>query len=89
MTELQVRTRTTGTTTLKEETIEAFKQMLRGRLLTPESQQYDEARTIWNAMIDRRPGLITVLSSQFGEPAPGISRQLAGQETAIRRKGHK
>ena len=31
---------------------------LRGSLLTPDSPGYDEARTIWNAMIDRRPGLI-------------------------------
>ena len=31
---------------------------LNGSLLTPDSPGYDEARTIWNAMIDRRPGLI-------------------------------
>ena len=31
---------------------------LSGSLLTPDSPGYDEARTIWNAMIDRRPGLI-------------------------------
>jgi FAD/FMN-containing dehydrogenase len=31
---------------------------LKGSLLTPDSPGYDEARTIWNAMIDRRPGLI-------------------------------
>ncbi|MEX2572390.1 MAG: FAD-binding oxidoreductase [Gemmatimonadota bacterium] len=27
-------------------------------LITPESPEYDEARAIWNGMIDRRPGLI-------------------------------
>jgi FAD/FMN-containing dehydrogenase len=31
---------------------------LAGRLLTPGSPGYDESRTIWNAMIDRKPGLI-------------------------------
>src|SRR5574338_121337 len=31
---------------------------LTGTLLTPDSPGYDEARTIWNGMIDRRPGLI-------------------------------
>jgi hypothetical protein len=35
-----------------------LKTSLRGELPTPESGGYDEARAIWNAMIDRRPALI-------------------------------
>jgi len=31
---------------------------LQGALLTPDSDGYDEARTLWNAMIDRRPAAI-------------------------------
>ncbi|HXP75619.1 MAG TPA: FAD-binding oxidoreductase, partial [Stellaceae bacterium] len=31
---------------------------LRGKILDQGSPAYDEARTIWNAMIDRKPGLI-------------------------------
>ena len=31
---------------------------LRGELLTPDSPGYDDARTIWNAMIDKHPAVI-------------------------------
>lgn len=38
--------------------IDALKTALRGALLRPGDAGYDESRTIWNAMIDRRPALI-------------------------------
>ncbi|SFQ16947.1 FAD/FMN-containing dehydrogenase [Mesorhizobium sp. NFR06] len=38
--------------------IEAFRATLRGSLLRPGDVGYDDARTIYNAMIDRRPALI-------------------------------
>jgi FAD/FMN-containing dehydrogenase len=56
--DLRVRTRGGDDITLRVEAVEALGTALRGRLLTPESQEYDGARAIWNAMIDRRPGLI-------------------------------
>ncbi|HUV12940.1 MAG TPA: FAD-binding oxidoreductase [Acidobacteriota bacterium] len=45
--------------TLSTDLIESFKAQLRGELLTPQSPDYDDARTIWNAMIDRKPALIS------------------------------
>ena len=39
-------------------TIKGLKETLRGELLTPGSSGYDQARTIWNAMIDKRPDII-------------------------------
>jgi len=44
--------------TISDETIAELETSLRGQLLLPQSEGYDEARTIWNAMIDRRPALI-------------------------------
>ena len=43
---------------LSEATIASFRASLRGQLITPTDSQYDEARKVYNAMIDRRPGLI-------------------------------
>jgi FAD/FMN-containing dehydrogenase len=38
--------------------IDAFKPRLRGSLLSETDAGYDESRTIWNAMIDRRPAMV-------------------------------
>ena len=43
---------------LQEATIQEFKARLRGALLRPGEAGYDDARTIWNGMIDRHPALI-------------------------------
>ena len=52
-------TTTIGTgTVLQEATVHAFKTSLRGALLCPGDDGYDAARTVYNAMIDRRPALI-------------------------------
>ena len=38
--------------------VDTLAEKLRGQLLLPHSDGYDDARQIWNAMIDRRPAMI-------------------------------
>ena len=47
-----------GSVTLDESVLGGLKAGLRGALIFPGDEGYDKARTIWNAMIDRRPGLV-------------------------------
>jgi FAD/FMN-containing dehydrogenase len=56
--DVRIATTENGSTILTVSEIESFGSTFRGRVLTPESPGYDAARTIWNAMIDRRPALI-------------------------------
>jgi FAD/FMN-containing dehydrogenase len=58
MSELRVTTTQGMETSLKDTVVETFKTSLRGALLRPGEAGYDEARTIHNGMIDRRPTLI-------------------------------
>jgi FAD/FMN-containing dehydrogenase len=46
------------TAELPADALQAFKAAFKGQLIGPDDAAYDETRQIWNAMIDRRPGLI-------------------------------
>jgi FAD/FMN-containing dehydrogenase len=43
---------------LPQDAIDRFRSRLRGQLLSSEDPGYEASRAVWNAMIDRRPGLI-------------------------------
>jgi FAD/FMN-containing dehydrogenase len=58
MGDIMMRTADRRETTLPSQAVDELAARLRGTVLTPESPEYEEARRIWNAMIDRRPGLI-------------------------------
>ena len=58
MTAITLRTLTDETTEASAARIEALRSTLHGGLALPGDHAYDEARTIWNAVVDRRPSLV-------------------------------
>jgi FAD/FMN-containing dehydrogenase len=58
MTELAIRTLENATKTIPAATLATLRGKLRGSVVLPGEDGYETARTIWNAMIDRRPGLV-------------------------------
>jgi len=58
MSEINVRNLNGGTVTIDASAIESLKSSLRGSLIEPGDDGYNQSRTIWNAMIDRRPALV-------------------------------
>jgi FAD/FMN-containing dehydrogenase len=74
--------------TLGVSTIATFRRAVQGRVLEPGDPGYDEARRVWNGMIDRRPGLI-VQAAGVDDVAPTIAlARETGQPLAIRGGGH-
>jgi FAD/FMN-containing dehydrogenase len=57
MTELTIRTQD-ATRVFPAETLSALRGAMRGTLALPGEDGYDAARTIWNAMVDRRPAIV-------------------------------
>jgi FAD/FMN-containing dehydrogenase len=58
MTALKVRTRNGGEVSLEDSALKELDEAVSGDVITPSHADYDDVRTIWNAMIDRRPGLL-------------------------------
>ena len=55
---VEIRTLSGLDIVLPDDALDQLRESFHGRLLTRGTPGYDEARTIWNAMIDRRPALI-------------------------------
>lgn len=58
MSYVEVRTRTGGRIAVEESAVQRLGAGLRGQLLRPGDDGYDESRAVWNGMIDHRPALI-------------------------------
>lgn len=74
--------------TLDEADVQQFAGSLRGRLMRPTDSDYDEARAIFNAMIDRRPALI-IRCAGVADVIEAVNfARRSGLELAVRGGGH-
>jgi FAD/FMN-containing dehydrogenase len=88
MSDLRIRTTNGADAVLRSAEVERFAAGFRGQLLTAESPGYDQARSIWNAMIDRRPALIARCSGTADVlRAVGLAREHS-LLVAVRGAGH-
>src|SRR5207237_1640849 len=70
------------------EAIARIKGTIKGRVLAPDDPNYDQARQIWNAMIDRRPAVI-VQPADAADVGPAIQFARANAlEISVRGAGH-
>ncbi len=78
----------TGSPSLGEATTRELREALRGEVVLPNDPGYDEARSVWNGMIDRRPALIARCTGTSDViAAVGFARS-EGLEVAVRGGGH-
>ena len=78
-----------GTRSLTSADLAALDIALDGELLHPGDAGYDEARTLWNGMIDRHPGLVIRAAATARRPGGGELRPRQRRcSSAIRSGGH-
>jgi FAD/FMN-containing dehydrogenase len=85
--EAMMRTTRAGTP-LSAADLTALGTSVEGRVLTPDSDGYDDARTLWNAMIDRRPAAIVQCATDADVVSAVRFARVRQPLVAIRGGGH-
>ncbi|WLR48114.1 FAD-binding oxidoreductase [Halobacillus litoralis] len=73
---------------LEQSKVESFSEKMRGHLVMPDDSNYDEVRTIWNGIIDRKPALIAqCVGTADVVSAVNFARE-EGLEVSVKGGGH-
>ena len=75
-------------TLLDDRTLSNLRAELDGRIVAPDSPGYEQARRIWNGMIERRPALVVECASERDVVAAIRLAREAGVPLAVRGGGH-
>lgn len=76
------------TTVLEESVVAGLRARMRGELIQPGDESYDEARKVWNGMIDKKPALIARCASADDVVASVNFARENGILLAVRGGGH-
>ena len=69
-------------------TLDALASEMSGELVRPEDELFDEARSVWNGMIDLRPAAVARCASTADVQAAIAAARSAGLPLAVRGGGH-
>lgn len=73
---------------LNADVIQEFTSQIRGKIILPADENYDEARKIYNGMIDKRPAIIVKCKDAVDVNAAVNFARKEGLEVSIRSGGH-
>ncbi len=79
---------TSPRTTLSPDAVDSLRSTMRGGVLTPDDEDYDRARLIWNGMFDKKPALIARCDGTADVIAAVNFARENGTLTAVRCGGH-
>jgi len=85
---MRVQTLDDAKTDIREADLQELRTSFRGRLISADDPQYDEARRVWNGTIDRHPALIAQCSGAADVIAAVTFAAHRGLLVAVRGGGH-
>jgi FAD/FMN-containing dehydrogenase len=86
--DLKIKSINGDVASISTEAVDELRSSLRGQLIDANSENYNQARSVWNALIDRRPALVARCAGAADVIAAVNFARKYGILTAVRGGGH-